>query len=317
MGTSKILVNADNFARAESARMFTALAAKAGGSNRWNHGRQPTPIDAQTVIRMNRDTLYSANILDVSQGATITIPDAGDRYISVMFVNEDHYITKILHDAGTYELTAEELGSEFVLAAARVLVDPQSADDVAAVAAVQDGLVATSVAGREYVSADYDQESLQETIGALKVLARGMTDFSNAFGRKEDVERLVHLVGTAVGWGGLPKSEALYINVSPELPVGNYHINVADVPVDGFWSVSVYNGNGFFEQNDAESYSLNNITAHRDEDGSVTVHFGETAEGTSNTLPIVEGWNYLFRLYRPRPEAYSWTPPELIAESES
>ncbi len=32
-----------------------------------------------------------------------------------------------------------------------------------------------------------------------------------------------------------------------------------------------------------------------------------------NYLPIVEGWNYLVRLYRPRPEILdvSWTSPEL------
>ncbi|WP_235619875.1 DUF1254 domain-containing protein [Gulosibacter faecalis] len=123
---NQILVSAENYARAESARMFTAFTARAEGSNRWNHGRQPTPIDAQTVIRMNRDTLYSANVLDVSQGATITVPDAGGRYVSVMLVSEEHYIERILHEPGTYELTAEQLGSEFVLAAARVLVDPQS-----------------------------------------------------------------------------------------------------------------------------------------------------------------------------------------------
>lgn len=315
MSSQPIPVNADNYARAESARMFAALAKRGGGSNRWNHSRQPTPIDAQTVIRMNRDTLYSANILDVSQGATITVPDAGDRYVSVMLVNEDHYVTRILHDAGTYELTAEELGSEFVLAAARVLVDPQSADDVAEVAAVQDGLVATSTAGREYVAPEYDQKTLQETTEALKVIGRGMTDFTRAFGRKDEVERLSHLVGTAVGWGGLPKSEALYVNESPQLPVGEYSIRVTDVPVDGFWSVSVYNGSGFFEPNEADSYSLNNITAHRDEDGAVTVRFGGDPS-LPNTLPIVEGWNYLFRLYRPRPEAGTWVPPELVTLTE-
>nr|WP_231980746.1 DUF1254 domain-containing protein [Tessaracoccus coleopterorum] len=41
---------------------------------------------------MNRDTLYSAVILDISEGGTITLPDAGSRYLSVMLVNLDHYI---------------------------------------------------------------------------------------------------------------------------------------------------------------------------------------------------------------------------------
>jgi len=49
-------VNVDNFARAESDRMFAAIQAQAGGVNQWYHYRTPTPLDQQTVIRMNRDT---------------------------------------------------------------------------------------------------------------------------------------------------------------------------------------------------------------------------------------------------------------------
>jgi hypothetical protein len=55
-----IHVNADTFARAETDRMFTAIATEAGGVNRLNHARVPTPLDHQPVIRLNRDTLYSS-----------------------------------------------------------------------------------------------------------------------------------------------------------------------------------------------------------------------------------------------------------------
>jgi hypothetical protein len=46
--------------------MFAALQAHAGGVNQWFHYRVPTPVDQQTVIRMNRDTLYSAAVVDIS-----------------------------------------------------------------------------------------------------------------------------------------------------------------------------------------------------------------------------------------------------------
>ena len=70
-------VNVDNFVRAETDRMFSDLQRDAGGVNVWNHSRAPAAIDRQTVIRMNRDTLYSFAIVDISDGATFTIPDAG------------------------------------------------------------------------------------------------------------------------------------------------------------------------------------------------------------------------------------------------
>src|SRR5512144_2268443 len=83
---AQIKVNVDNFARAESNRMFAAFQADAGGVNVLKHNRAPTPVDHQPVIRMNRDTLYSSAVVDISEGATITIPDGGDRYVSVMVV---------------------------------------------------------------------------------------------------------------------------------------------------------------------------------------------------------------------------------------
>jgi hypothetical protein len=68
-------VNVDNFARAETERMFTSILADAGGVNRLRHNRVPTPVEHQPVIRMNRDTLYSAAVVDISEGARLTIPD--------------------------------------------------------------------------------------------------------------------------------------------------------------------------------------------------------------------------------------------------
>ncbi len=89
-------LNVDNFARAESNRMLAAVLRDTGGINRWMYNREPTPLDDQPVIRQNRDTLYSAAVVDVSGGLTLTVPDAGDRYVSAMIVNQDHYVTAVI-----------------------------------------------------------------------------------------------------------------------------------------------------------------------------------------------------------------------------
>ena len=39
-----------------------------------------------------------------------------------------------------------------------------------------------------------------------------------------------------------------------------YKLTVKNVPVDGFWSISLYNAEGYFQKNDLNAYSLNNIT---------------------------------------------------------
>ncbi len=306
-------VTVENFVRAETDRMFAAMQKDAGGMNRFHHLRAPTPIDHQPVIRMNRDTLYSSAVVDLTAGATVVIPESGDRYLSVMVVDGDHYVNRVIHEPGEHALTMDEVGSPWVVLAARILADPADAADVAAVNALQDELAVTANSSKAFDSPDYDTSTLDATRKALLGLATHLGSFDHAFGAKSEVDPVHHLVGTAVGWGGLPDHEARYLGVNPDLPVGAYTLTVRDVPVDGFWSISVYNADGFFEPNARNAYSINNITAAPNADGSVTVHFGDCGDGQPNCLPITEGWNYTVRLYRPRPEILdgSWTFPAL------
>lgn len=305
-------VNVDNFARAETDRMFAGLQRDAGGVNVLSHNRTPAPVDRQTVIRMNRDTLYSFAIVDISNGATITVPAHGDRYVSVMVVNQDHYINDIFHDEGSHEITVERFDTPFVAVAVRVLVDPNDPHDLDEVRRIQDGFHLTVGADRPFVMPDYDQTSFDTTRTALLTLASQMGAFEHAFGSKADVNPVRHLIGTAAGWGGLPDTEATYVGFNPALPVGAYELQIGDVPVDAFWSISVYNADGYFEPNTPGVYSVNSITGTRNPDGTMTVRFGDHGDAP-NSIPITEGWNYLVRLYRPQPDILNgtWTFPTL------
>jgi len=307
-----IPVNVENFVRAETAAQFDRfLEAYVGGKvNTWAHIRMPSPIDNQTVIRMNRDTLYSAIIVDISKGATLTVPHTGDRYISIMIVNEDHYINKVYHDAGTYELTVDDFHTPYVMVSARTLVDSSDPSDIEKVNAIQDQITIDAVSARPYAQPNYDQVSYKATYGPLIELSRGLPNSKRTFGREEDVDKIRHLLGTAYGWGGLPEHEAKYLNVEPNLPAGTYQLTVKDVPVDAFWSISVYNKDGFFDENKYDAYSVNNISGTPNKDGSFTIHFGGDPENV-NFLPIMERWNYIVRLYQPRKEILdgTWTFP--------
>ena len=90
------------------------------------------------------------------------------------------------------------------------------------------------------------------------------------------------LLGTASGWGGLPEYEATYVNVDEPLPVGEYRLRLKDVPVDAFWSVSLYNAAGYFEHNSLGVNSVNSLTATPDADGSATtIRFGTHLDGVA------------------------------------
>ena len=111
-------VTVDNFARAEIRPYFGGMLKDSGGIGKFLHRREPASIDNQTVvIRLNRDTLYSAAVFDLDAGpVTITLPDAGKRFMSMQVINEDHYVAgKSIYGRETIPSTKQKVGTRYVL----------------------------------------------------------------------------------------------------------------------------------------------------------------------------------------------------------
>lgn len=85
------------------------------------------------------------------------------------------------------------------------------------------------------------------------------------------------------------------------------------LPVRAFWSVIVYDANGFISENDLGVYSYNNMTAEPNADGSITIHFGGD-KGQIKYILITEGWNYGIRMYELGEEILDgfWTFPQIV-----
>ncbi len=313
---TSVPVTADNFARAETDLYFGNAVKDAGGVGKMYHHREPMQIDKQTVIRPNRDTLYSPAVFDLDAGpVTITLPDAGKRFRSMQVINEDHYVVgTVEYRPGTYTFDKAKVGTRYVLIALRTLVDPNDSKDVDQVHALQDATKVSQRNAGKWEVPNWDPASQKKVRDALLALGSTIPDFKSAFGAKGQVDPIRHLIGSAVGWGGNPDKEATYLNITPSKNDGKtvYKLDVKDVPVDGFWSISLYNAEGYFQKNDANAYSINNITGKKNADGSMTVQFGGCDGKAMNCLPIVPGWNYTVRLYRPRAEILSgkWKFPE-------
>lgn len=149
---------------------------------------------------------------------------------------------------------------------------------------------------------------------AINVLGSTLSDTSGILGEKDKLNPIYHLIGTALGWGGNPKKDAIYVNVYPEQNDGgvNYAVTVKDIPVNGFSSITVYNNRGFMEPNDFNTNSFNNLTWTPNPNGGVTIHFGGCEDGRSNCIPITKGWNYVVRLYQPQQSILdgSWIFPD-------
>jgi hypothetical protein len=311
-----IPVTADNFARAETDRYFAAIV-KEGAFRQYKHKRQPTPIDKQTVIRMNRDTLYSGAVFDLDAGpVTVVLPDPGKRFLSMQVIDQDHYTHAVVYGAGKHTLTKEKIGTRYVAAPVRILVDPAVPGDLEAVHKLQDAIRVERQAPGKFEVPAWDPVGQKKVRDALLVLGSTLPDSKRMFGTKDEVDPVRHLIGSALAWGGNPEKDAMYLNVTPPENDGAtvYRLTVKDVPVDGFWSISVYNAKGYFEPNKENAYALNNFSAKKGEDGTVTIQFGGCDGKTPNCLPITPGWNYIVRLYRPRKEVLdgAWKFPEAV-----
>lgn len=137
---ASVPVTPDNFPRAESDLYFGGIV-KDDGLGKFVHRREPAAIDNQTVIRLNRDTLYSAAVFDLDVGpVTIKLPDAGARFMSMQVIDEDQYTPAVFYGAGSHTLTREQIGTRYVLVGIRTLVDPADPKDVSAVHALQDAM---------------------------------------------------------------------------------------------------------------------------------------------------------------------------------
>lgn len=218
--------------------MYFEMFAKQGGFGKFAHLRD-LPLE-NTGVRPNRDTLYSLGVFDLDAGpVTITLPDAGQRFMTMLVIDEDHYAYGTVYGAGSHTYTRQQIGARYVFMAVRTLVDPNSAEDLQRVRALQDAIEVEQPGGPGRLEVpNWDQASQKKVRGALLVLNETLPDLRHAGGRKDQVDPVRHLIATAAGWGLNPDKDAIYLTITPSKNDGSgvYRLSVKDVPVDGFWS---------------------------------------------------------------------------------
>ncbi|WPO79350.1 DUF1214 domain-containing protein [Flavobacterium sp. KACC 22761] len=308
------LVTAANFNRAETDLYFNTSVKQSNGIGAIFHYRTLMPIDNQSVIRANRDVLYSSGVFDLDAGPiTVTLPNPGKRFMSMQTIDQDQY-SETYYAPGTFTFTKEKVGTRYLMLGIRTFINPNDPKDLPIVTALQNAIKVDQKEKGTFEIPNWDKASQKKVRDSLIEVSKKLADTKGMFGPRGKVDETLHLIGSATGWGGNPEKDAFYLSVNPPKNDGKtiYKLKVKNVPVDGFWSVSVYNKEGYFEKNDLNIYSLNNITAKKDADGSVTIQFGGCDGKTPNCIPTVAGWNYWVRLYRPHKEVLNgtWKFPE-------
>lgn len=116
------------------------------------------------------------------------------------------------------------------------------------------------------------------------------------------------------GWGANEAQDAIYpstnvdSNTQPLLGVNQYKMEFLSnqtPPVNGFWSLTMYDKDLYFVPNSLNRYTLSSRDALKyNIDGSITLYLQNTNPGSdkeSNWLPAPEGnFNIMLRMYWPR-----------------
>src|SRR5258708_4765823 len=228
-------VTIENYNRAQTDVNFAGVV-KNGGFGKFPHCPELAPPLQQSIGRPNRDTFYSFAIVDLDAGpVTITLPDAGKRFMGMQIVNQDQYTPATYYGVGTHTLTREVIGTRYAIAVVRFLVDPSSKEDVGQVRALQDAIKLNQERPGTFEIPHWDEASLKKIKAALLQLGATTSDSRRMFGANEhQVDPVKHLIGSAMLWGGNPEKDALYLPITPVRDDGKtvYKLTVKDVPVD-------------------------------------------------------------------------------------
>lgn len=291
-----IPVTLDNYKVAESDLAFYNITQLVGTNRFFHFPVDEFDLDNQTVVRMNQDTVYSAAILNVSEGASITLPESDGRYMSVMVVQNDHYIDQVFKTPGEHEIKAD---TDFVMVAMRTRINMNDPADGEKVRALQEATEISVKATTPHVLPNYDMEQLIALRDKLAAEAAELGSLNNMQGARGTVDEHMHLLGTAAGWGLLPDANARYLSYGQEDGKGCFKASYSVPPFNegGFFSITMYDADGWMFSDRA---ILNEYNIKFNADGTFDANFGKCGEGAKNNLPVVDGWNFLMRVYEPK-----------------
>ena len=292
-----VKVTRANYPLVETHRQMGITQRNAGGVNRFEHKRAVPSVDNQPVIRMNRDTLYSMAIIDTTQGATVTLPETNGRYISLMYLDEHHRVYDMVYEPGAHEIPSH---SDHMYALVRIGIRSGDAADLAEIHALQDQIALSTNSSQAFEPIAFDKASYEKVHhGILDDFKNsGLRDTEKMFGTEDYVDPDRYLMGTAIGWGGATWKDNIY-QFSEFFEGFDGRSTTFKDPknVGGFWSITVYDKEGFMFN---EVANVNSETAERNADGTFTVHFG--CDGKVNNIPIENDtgmWNAAMRHYTP------------------
>ena len=298
-----IKVTLDNYVQAETDWNLLEQM-KSTPINQWLH-KPPVTMKNQTIIRSNADVVYSLAAVDVSQGATFSIPQRENGAMQLMqLIDENHYTKAVVFAGESITLTSKDLSTGnyvYILARTRI------SDDLEETKSAQSNMVIDAKSAIPYNAKGFNEEEVTTLRNKLiKEVTGGefSIDASKGFGKDEaEVDQGNYLHCAAMGWGGLPPKYAQYTALILGQGSGEANQTLTfqkpdlDYEKGGFFSITTYNSEFWISE---ENFYISMDRMKDNGDGTVTVEFNSN---TSYSVTVTEGWNATLRQYLPK----DWT----------
>jgi hypothetical protein len=296
-------VTPDNYVVAETDWNFAGQQAQAP-INTWTHN-DPATKDNQTIIRSNADVVYSLALVDVSGGATLSIPKRQNGALQLIhYMDENHLTHGVIYAGESVTLTPDDLtGGEYIYILARTQISGDMAETITA----QRSMVIDAKSARPYQSKGFDaaevvafRDRLNTEHLSGKAFGDGALDASRAFGATfDDVDQKDYYYAAAGGWGGLPPQHAQYTALvvgqgsAAKCQTITFPKPNLDFENGGFFSLTTYNAESWIAE---DNFYIGHKRMLDNGDGTMTIDFNCD---TPHSVTVSEDWNGTFRFYKP------------------
>ena len=302
--------------------------------NVWILGKEPILVKAgeDKVVRMNNDTYYKMAFMDFSKGPVQlnSSNPSTDRFSSFQLMDDRNAnFQNIIHPSGDYFLyygekptnikgTLIESPTKTAVVIVRVEVrDKNNNDDLLAAQEIFKGIHIEGPTINKFPSLDllsaFNENVTKEATRILDSTFK-VVPFRLTVAAPQEIPSKVSYVnfaaGTKGGWGGPVTKhssyETIFFDGNDDVldgSKGNYTLTTSEPQVDAFWSITVYDTErgGYLHPNDQNKYHINNTSAIKNEDGTITFNFKtKCEEGDINCLEIPAGkFDFVARYYLP------------------
>lgn len=304
-----IPVTAENFTDVEAEVNFYKWVKK-DAMNKLFHLTQLTPAGPMPTVRMNRDTLYSAALVDASNGFKVHMPDQGI-YTSALVIDQKGYSQDYIWQSGTHKVNINKENGDFVWVLFRVGLEKGMEKALQA----QKTVAISDMGNKVWTPKNYDKAQYQKLHDQYMNEAINSGMFMQYGSDASRIDMKAKRLSDAAGWGGMDFGINNY-QISKNMDGDAcYSTTFEDPKAEEFWSFTMYDADGWLLPIN-EKNVLNSRDAVPNKDGTYTVRFncGEDAVNNLQTTEKVFGfaWRVYGSSYKVR--AGRWNPIDSLVK---